>query len=130
MKYFLLFTFFLSSFSFLNAQSTFKNHISKDNGLTPEFTPAKGLPSFLCTPRSTGTFEWNTLGSIRPTHQSVENYRITSSGSLWIDLKSNELWSSRSSVSQIIGNIIPDAVKTNPLHLEWTSTADVQDEQN
>lgn len=130
MKKNILITILLAGFSFLNAQSTFKQHTSKPHDTPRAILLSPNLPSLICDSRKTDSFQLNTINSIRTTHEAIEKFRILSSGSMWIDLKQNQLWSSRGSVNDLMGQLLPNSVHQGDWNLEWISLSETVDPGN
>ncbi len=127
MKNALRITVFFFCFSALNAQSSFKQLTNKPNDNPQPFVPASDIPSMISSARTANAFHHSPLSSIRGTHEAVEKYLISSSGSIWIDLKKNDLWSSRTSVNNLIGDLIPNSVYTGHWNMEWASVSEGKD---
>jgi Zn-dependent metalloprotease len=70
------------------------------------------------------------LNSIQPSNEAVTQFRILSSGSFWIDLKPNDMWQSRSSISDVIEKVVPTPSKKAPWPLEWKEVSEQTDKQN
>lgn len=66
--------------------------------------------------------KWNpvTLHAGQPVNEDIAAYHITPSGSFWIDMQPNSLWSSRTSVKSLIENIIPVQHQDEPWAIDWT----------
>ncbi len=66
--------------------------------------------------------KWNpvTLHTVKPVNEDITAYHITPSGSFWIDMQPNTLWSSRTSVKSLIENIIPVQKQDEPWAMDWT----------
>src|SRR5687768_13975203 len=111
-------------------QSPLKNHISKPHEAPGPIIPAKGLPSMISSSRTTSPFHFNTLNALRTTHESVESFRVSPSGGLWIELKPNQLWASRASLTHLLSDILPYAKNDNISEIEWTAVSEARDENN
>jgi len=70
------------------------------------------------------------LNSISPSNEAVDQFHIMSSGSLWIELKPNELWQSRSSISEVIEKVVQTHVQKTPWALEWNEISEQTDKQD
>ncbi|HEX5112408.1 MAG TPA: M4 family metallopeptidase [Saprospiraceae bacterium] len=66
-------------------------------------------------------------GKINP---DISSYRVMSSGSIWIDFKPNNLWQTRSSVSDIIDGAVNIDAPEMPWALKWNTISEHVDKQN
>ena len=71
----------------------------------------------------------NTITSINTTHSDVEAFNITPAGSFWIDLKPNQLWQGRSSVTSILSAVIPMSKNASHLEMSWQIVGNEVDER-
>lgn len=117
-------------FSFLNAQSKFKQIINKPNGEPKPLQIPGGLPSLTSAARQASPFHYNPLNSISSTHKDISSFRVSTSGSLWIGLEPNDLWSSRSSINDLLGDLIPSSVCSGNWDLIWNVNSEEKDSRN
>jgi len=76
-----------------------------------------------------GTWTPGTISSINPKQEFISSAKVTTSGSFWIDLKQNQLWSSRTSVKGLLETILPVEIQNEPWAMDWTITSDETDPQ-
>jgi hypothetical protein len=72
----------------------------------------------------------NQLHSISKSDPAVAQFRVMSSGSFWIELKPNDLWQSRSSISGVIEKVVRTQSQKAPWALEWKEVSEQKDKQN
>jgi len=72
----------------------------------------------------------NQLHSTAIPNAAVEQFHVMSSGSFWIDLKSNQLWQSRSSINEVIEMLVQTPSKKTAWALEWKEVSQQTDKQN
>ncbi|HZV71947.1 MAG TPA: M4 family metallopeptidase [Saprospiraceae bacterium] len=56
--------------------------------------------------------------SVLSLNKDIASYRVLPSGSIWIEMKQNELWGSRNSTGEVIQNVLSKS-KSNSLSPEW-----------
>ena len=130
MKYNFILLILFACYSSLNAQVGFKNHVNKPHADPQPLNIHEGIPSLITNSRSAPPFHFNTMTSIRQTHEAIEKINLSSSGSLWIDLKQNDLWSERLSVNDLIGTLLPATVYKGDWNLEWAPVSEEMDSRN
>jgi Zn-dependent metalloprotease len=122
---FLFFGLLISSHS----QSTFKN-IPNTPYVQPQPIQVNPVLKSGINPNRIATgLSQNQLHSLRPSDPSVLQFRILSSGSFWIDMKTNHLWQSRASISDVIEKVVQTQVQKMPWALEWVSSSEQTDQQ-
>src|SRR5258706_3160167 len=109
MKRNILFIFLLLSCSWVSGQTQFKHIVNHPNISPQPFHPAQGLTSIQCEARIAGKFYQTPLPGIQSTNEAIESQKITSSGSVWINLHNNQLWSSRSSLNDLMSELYPNS---------------------
>ncbi|MEP6647805.1 MAG: M4 family metallopeptidase, partial [Saprospiraceae bacterium] len=127
MKTFTSILFLLFSITWINAQTSFK-HIVNHPGATPQpLQIAAGLPSMKTNARQASGFFKTNMGNIISTNPSIASQKITSSGSFWITMHDNQLWASRSSLNDLMGQLIPNSVFKKDLSMEWSEVSQEAD---
>ena len=74
-----------------------------------------------------GQWHPNTLSGLQSQSETVSKYSISTSGSFWIELKPNQLWSTRNSVKALMSDLIPVKDQSEPLSLDWNIVSDQTD---
>ncbi|MEO5907325.1 MAG: hypothetical protein ABIQ11_11400 [Saprospiraceae bacterium] len=118
---------FISFLGASNAQSKFKQITNNPHPPANPFVPAEGIPSMLCESRQAPVFSPQELNSISKSHPAVSSSKMASSGSLWIGLRSNQLWSSRNSVNEVISQLIPESTFKGHWDMEWKEVSESKD---
>src|SRR4030095_393748 len=113
-----------------NGQNPFKNITNKPHDLPRLVHVAKDLPSLSCDARKSQGLNIYHTNSLQIGNQSIESFRYSSSGSIYIEMRVNDLWQSRNSVNEIIGKIIPNSVYKGDWSMEWKEVSRVVDQKN
>jgi Zn-dependent metalloprotease len=112
------------------SQSTFKN-ISNSPYIQPQLLQVNPVLKTGINPgRVASGFSQNQLHSLRPSDPAVLQFKIMSSGSFWIDLKPNDLWRSRASISDVIEKVVQTKVQRDPWAVEWIIGSEQTDKQD
>ena len=74
-----------------------------------------------------GAWVPGTLGSVYGNHETVKSFHVTTSGSIWLEMKDNQLWSSRASVKEVLQKVLPVPVYEEPISLDWKIISEHQD---
>ncbi len=70
-----------------------------------------------------------TINSIQTKSELVSSASVTTSGSFWIDMKPNNLWSSRTSVKALLENILPVESESESGSMDWIIINESKDQQ-
>jgi len=130
MKRYIIFSVLLISWTWINAQIPLKHIVNHTHGTPQPIHLAQGLPSIQSMARKAGGFNQHPLCSILTTHEAIESQWVTSSGSLWINLRENHLWSSRSSVKDLMAELLPNSVFEKNWAMEWAEVSEETDPGN
>ncbi len=68
------------------------------------------------------------LPSIRMQHEAIKSFTISRSGSFWIDLHANDLWSQRSSLQDVLATLIPGGRSVHARELNWKQLDEQMDD--
>ncbi len=112
------------------AQNPFKQHTSKPS-VEPQPLQIQSEIKAMYNANRLGK-PWNPgqIGSVYSTHESVKSFKVTSSGSMWIELDQNQLWSSRTSLKEVIQAIVPTPIQDEPWALDWKVMNEEMDAQH
>lgn len=110
------------------AQHPFKSHESKPVDHYQPFQPAEGLQSLACESRIATSFVQTRMNP-QQFEKEIQSYYIASSGSLWIELKNNNMYSSRMSVDDIMQKLIFRNKGSRANEFSWKESARIQDHQ-
>jgi Zn-dependent metalloprotease len=103
---------------------------NKPHGEYSPFFPSDDAPSLLCNSRHDDSFQFNTIHSVFPVKAEISSCKVASSGSLWITLRENQIWTARLDVSDIMAAIIPSSVSESDWDLKWIETSSSMDSRN
>ena len=129
MKRFPLLIILLFSGLWVHGQVTLKNLVSKPHGSPQPLQNVSGIPVMQENARTKETFHPNTLCSVQSSHEAISSQHLTSSGSFWIDLHENDLWSSRADLTGLIAEILPKAFDPSGLSSEWKEVSNETDDK-
>ncbi|MEO6133221.1 MAG: hypothetical protein ABIQ02_15370, partial [Saprospiraceae bacterium] len=116
--------------AWINAQATFKHIVNHQNNTPQPIEIAPGLPSMRSASRPSAHVNPSPLCSIQVTNKVIESQKITTSGSLWIHLHDNQLWSSRSSLNDLMKDLIPTSVFKKSWSMEWSEVSQDADQND
>jgi Zn-dependent metalloprotease len=73
--------------------------------------------------------EWtpSTVHLKHTNHKDISSFKISPSGSFWVDLVPNDLWSSRASVKSLLQTILPVAKENTSLDMDWNISSEETD---
>ncbi len=111
-------------------QTPLKSFTNKPQPDLLPFWPAPGIPTTKVEARKSGQFQINSGQTLSCTHESIKSVQITDAGSYWVDLHENQLWSARTSVSDLMGSIMPASVFRKDWSMEWSTLSSNTDERN
>ena len=119
-----------AGFLTLQSQSSFKNIPNAPFKERKPIEVANPVRVSVDESRTTESFHFNTTNSLRPGHESIDAFRIMSSGSFWIDLKHNSVWQDRSSIKDVMDKFIRTAKAELPFYFDWNEISSHQDKQS
>jgi len=90
MKQVLLCLIYILFITVVNGQNRFKNITDKPHDPPQPIHIATGLPSLSCDARKSQGLNINHNTALQIGNQSIESFRYSSSGSIYIDLRGNE----------------------------------------
>jgi Zn-dependent metalloprotease len=104
-------------------------HITPHPGSAHPFHIARDIPSLAKTSRLSGNFYPSPLCNLNSSNEKISSQKISSSGSFWIELNDNEMWSARSSVTDLMTSLLSYSVSDNKLPQEWSEVSEEKDPQ-
>ncbi|MDQ3017351.1 MAG: hypothetical protein M3R25_11620, partial [Bacteroidota bacterium] len=119
---------FISTWAF--AQTPMKSFNAKPVIARKAFQPATNVPDILCNAREAGPLNLPGLHSLNVTNEAIQSVEITKAGSYWVTFESNQLWASRISVNELMGDIMPFTVFERNWSMSWESANAYKDERN
>ena len=76
-----------------------------------------------------GQWHPGTLSYVKSKDEAVRSVKVATSGSFWIDLAPNELWSSRSTIKNLLEKILPVEIQSEPWAMDWNVVSEQTDAQ-
>jgi bacillolysin len=129
MRTFLPVAFILCIFSSLVAQTPLKQ-ITDKPFVEPQPIHIANVPGIHTSGRLGKSWTPGTMTSIQSLHADVKTFNITPSGSFWIDMKPNQLWQGRASISSMLKAVIPMADNDLVLEMNWQIVSEEPDERD
>ncbi len=113
----------------LQSQNSFKNLPNSPYVAPQPLQISKAINATVSPGRIAMPISLHQGPSILSVNKDVASFQIMNSGSFWIEMKQNDLWQSRSSMANVIQNVLAIPYKTKSLGLSWTTEAENKDQQ-
>src|SRR6187551_1485081 len=102
-----IFTFLFSALFFSLSGQTPMKQLADKPFVQPQPLQIANAPGTHSSGRLGKTWTPKSMTTINSQHIDVEDFNISPSGSFWIDMKPNQLWQGRSSITTILSTVIP-----------------------
>src|SRR5690606_30730408 len=91
------------------------------------FSPAVSIPTALQRGPAQGSFSAISWDGGAPAHAMVRDRIITPSGSIWMHLHPNALWSGRQSTGDVLRTLFPSVRSGNGVVCDWQAVSEEVD---
>jgi len=124
-----IFTFLFSALFFSLSGQTPMKQLADKPFVQPQPLQIAHAPGTQSSGRLGKTWTPKSMTTINTQHIDVEDFNISPSGSFWIDMKPNQLWQGRSSITTILEAVIPASKSASPLQIDWKIVGDEADDR-
>jgi Zn-dependent metalloprotease len=100
-------------------QVPFKSIQDQPDAPIPVFSPAVSIPQSMTRGVADVQFRTISLEGAAPATDHIRYQRVTPNGSIWMDLKPNQLWSARTSVKEVMQTLFPGTAGRTNLEVDW-----------
>ena len=128
MKAFTILTILLLQFSVLLGQTPMKQIQDKETA-APKPLQIGNTPGTHSSGRLGNDWRPGSMATPKALPSDVESFQISASGSFWIDMKPNQRWQGRASISNIMESLISMKKHQLPVDMGWKVIGEDMDEQ-